>query len=225
MVLIDAKGNQRVRRMKSFRKDFGDNLKDEKTIYFFEYPDDIKDTSYLNFDWQVEDVDDDSWLYLPSLKKVKRLAAADKSDAFLGSDFTYTDIKTSKRQYWDYHYINQSDIVDGQECWVIEGLPKKGKEDKVRKETGYSKVHIWIRKDNLLNVQGTFWVLKGKKLKYFKASDIENIGGIWTAKINQMSTTKKGRLEHTTVIRLDDVVYDKEIDDSFYTPQKMKRGV
>lgn len=225
MVLINAKGNKRVRRMESYRKDFGDNLKDEKSIYFFEYPDDIKDTSYMNYDWQQDNIDDDSWLYLPALKKVKRLAAADKSDAFLGSDFTYTDIKTSKRQYWDYTYISKSEMIDGHECWVVEGLPKKGNEEKVRRETGYSKVHIWIRKDNLVKIQGTFWALKGMKIKYFKATDIEKIDGIWTAKTNQMSTTKKGRLEHTTVIRLDDVVYDKEVDDSYFTPQKMKRGV
>lgn len=225
MVLIDEKGNKRVRRMKSYRKDFGDNMKDEKSIYFFEYPDDIKDTSYMNFDWQQDNVDDDSWLYLPALKKVKRLAAADKSDAFLGSDFTYTDIKTAKRHYWDYTFVAKSEIVEGHDCWVVEGLPKKGIEEKVRKETGYSKVHIWIRKDNLVKIQGTFWMLKGKKIKYFKASDIENIDGIWTAKVNQMSTTKQGRVEHTTVIRLDDVVYDNEVDDSYFTPQKMKRGV
>lgn len=225
MLLIDAAGNKRLRKMKSFRQDFGDNMKDQKTVYFFEYPEDIKDTSYLNFDWQKEDLDDDSWLYLPALKKVKRLAASDKSDAFLGSDFTYTDIKTDKRQYWDYTFFKESDMVDGHDCWILEGLPKKGREEKVRKETGYSKVHVWVRKDNLVKVQGTFWVLKGKKIKYFKASDIEEINGVWTAKTNQMSTTKHGRVEHTTIMKLDSVVYDKEVDESYFTPQKMKRGV
>ena len=225
MLLIDAAGNKRLRKMKSFRQDFGDNMKDQKTVYFFEYPEDIKDTSYLNFDWQKEDLDDDSWLYLPALKKVKRLAASDKSDAFLGSDFTYTDIKTDKRQYWDYTFLKESDVVDGHDCWLLEGLPKKGNEEKVRKETGYSKVHLWVRKDNFVKVQGTFWVLKGKKIKYFKATDIEEVDGIWTAKTNQMSTTKHGRVEHTTILKMDSVVYDKEVDESYFTPQKMKRGV
>lgn len=225
MLLIDAAGNKRLRKIKSFRKDFGSQLKDQKTVYFFEYPEDIKDTSYLNFDWAAENIDDDSWLYLPALKKVKRLAASDKSDAFLGSDFTYTDIKTDKRQYWDYTYLKMSDVIDGHDCWLLEGLPKKGNEEKVRKETGYSKVHIWVRKDNFVKVQGQFWVLKGKKMKYFKASDIEIINGIWTAKTNHMSTTKNGRVEHSTVLKLDSVVYDKEVDDSYFTPQKMQRGV
>lgn len=225
MLLIDGAGNKRLRKMKSFRRDFGEKLKDQKTIYFFEHPEDIKDTSYLNFDWEQEGVDDDSWLYLPALKKVKRLSAANKSDAFLGSDFTYTDIKTSKRQYWDYSMVSDSEMVDGHECWLVEGLPKKGNEEKVRKETGYTKVHIWVRKDNFIKVQGTFWVIKGKKIKYFTATDIEQIGGIWTAKTNQISTTKQGRVEHTTILKLDKVVYDQPVDESYFTPQKMKRGV
>lgn len=225
MILIDAKGNERTRKMKSFRKDFGENMRDEKSIYFFSYPEDIKDTSYLNFDWNEEGKDDDSWLYLPSLKKVKRLAAADKSDAFLGSDFTYTDIKTYKRQYWDYSILKESDIVDGHDCWLLEGLPKKGKEDKVISETGYYKSHVWVRKDNLLKVQGTFWVQKGKKIKHFKASDIENISGIWTAKTNHMVTTKQDRVEHSTFIKLENIRYDQEIDDNFFTPQRMQRGI
>ena len=225
MLLIDGAGNKRLRKMKSFRRDFGNNLKDQKTIYFFEYPEDIKDTSYLSFDWEPDGVDDDSWLYLPALKKVKRLAAADKSDAFLGSDFTYTDIKTSKRQYWDYTIVSATEKIDGHECWLVEGLPKKGNEEKVRSETGYSKVHVWVRKDNFVKVQGTFWVLKGKKIKYFTATDIEEIQGIWTARTNQISTTKNGKVEHTTVIKLDKVIYDQEIDESYFTPQKMNRGV
>ncbi|MGR8931278.1 MAG: outer membrane lipoprotein-sorting protein [Gammaproteobacteria bacterium] len=225
MILIDPDGNQRVRKMKAFRKDFGNDLKDEKSVYFFSYPNDIKDTSYLNFDWIEDGKDDDSWLFLPSLKKIERLAAADKSDAFLGSDFSYTDIKTYQRQYWDYSIINESDTVDGAECWVLEGLPKRGREDNVVRETGYYKVNLWIRKDNFMSVKGIFWVDKGKKVKYFKAYDIENINGIWTAKANQMVTTKQGRIEHSTVIKLDNVRYNEEIDDTFFTPQRMTRGM
>lgn len=225
MLLIDAAGNKRMRKMKSFRRDFGDDLKDQKTVYFFQYPEDIKDTSYLNFDWQAEGVDDDSWLYLPALNKVKRLSPANKSDAFLGSDFTYTDIKTSTRQYWDYQIVNHSVMVDGHECWHLEGNPKQGKEEKTYRETGYNKIHVWVRKDNFIKSQVTFWVVKGKKIKYLTASDIEKIDGIWTVKSTQISTTKQGKVEHTTLVKLDNVIYDQAIDESYFTPQKMRRGI
>lgn len=225
MVLINHKGQKRVRRMKTFRKDYGKSMKDEKAVFFFTSPQDIKDTVYLSYDWEDEDVDDDSWLYLPSLKRVKRLAEADKSDAFLGSDFSYTDIRTYKGHFWDYTMVSTSELVDGHECWVVEGLAKKGIEKKVMQETGYTKVHIWVRKDNFMKVAGKFWVKKGKKIKYLKTKNVVEIDGIWTVLVNQMITTKHERVEHTTIIKLDNVVYDKGVDDSFFTPQRMKRGV
>jgi Outer membrane lipoprotein-sorting protein len=225
MRLINGNGEERVRKMQSFRKNYGDSMKDEKNIYFFQYPQDIKDTAYLSYDWDDDNVDDDSWIFLPALKKVKRLAEADKSDAFLGSDFTYTDIKTHKREYWDYTMVKESDTVDGHDCWVVEGLPKKGREKKVLNETGYTKVHIWVRKDNFMKVKGTFWVKEGNKIKYFSASDIEQIAGIWTAKVNKIWTTKHERVEHTTVLELANIRYNEPTDDAFFTPQRMTRGL
>ena len=225
MRLINGNGEERVRKMQSFRKNYGKSMKDEKNIYFFQYPQDIKDTSYLAYDWDDDTVDDDSWIYLPALKKVKRLAQADKSDAFLGSDFSYTDIKTSKREYWDYTMVKQSDTFDGHDCWVVEGLPKKGREKKVLNETGYTKVHVWVRKDNFMKVKGTFWVKEGNKIKHFTASDIEKITGIWTAKVNKIWTTKHDRVEHTTVLELTNIRYNEPVDDAFFTPQRMTRGI
>jgi hypothetical protein len=225
MILVNADGNERVRKMMMYRKNFGPDMKDQKAIYFFSYPEDIKDTSYLSVDWKDDTKDDDSWLFLPSLKKVKRLASADQSDAFLGSDFTYTDIKTSKAGYWDYSILKESEIVDGHDCWVLEGTPRHGIEEKALKETGYDKDNIWVRKDNFVKVKGTFWVNKGKKIKYYEGLDVEEISGIWTTKTNKMTSTKNGKVEHTTFIKLENVRYEQEIDDAFFTPLRMTRGV
>ncbi|QEY17136.1 outer membrane lipoprotein-sorting protein [Cellvibrio sp. KY-GH-1] len=225
MIMINSDGKERVRRMSMIRKNFGENLKDQKAIYFFNYPEDIKDTSYLSFDWIEEGKDDDSWLYLPALKKVKRLAAADQSDPFLGSDFTYADIKTSRNNYWDYSIIKTSEVIDGHDCWVLEGLPKNGDDDKVIKETGYNKIHLWVRKDNFIKVKGTFWVVKGKRVKYFEAKEVEKINDIWTAKVNKITTTKGGATEHSTVIKIENVRYEEDVDDANFTPLKMSRGI
>ncbi len=225
MVMINAKGQKRVRKMKQYRKNFGENLKDERSMTFFISPNDIKNTAYLSYDWDAEDKDDDSWLFLPSLKRVKRLASADKSDAFLGSDFTYTDISSSKRHYWDYTIIKQSDKVDGHDCWVVEGKPKKAIRKKVIRETGYLKVNIWVRKDIFMKVKGKFWIKKGKRIKFFKVSDIEQIDEVWTPVTQQMVTTKARRVEHKTVMKIGNVKYNVPLEDSFFTTQQMKRGL
>jgi len=225
MVMINARGEKRIRKMKQYRKDFGENLKDEKTMTFFTSPSDINNTAYLNFDWDEENKDDDSWLFLPALKKVKRLASADKSDAFLGSDFTYTDIGSSKRHFWNYTVINESDMVDGHDCWVVEGLPREEIKGKVIRETGYQKVNIWVRKDIFMKVKGKFWIKKGKRIKYFKVSEAAKIGDVWVAVTQQMVTTKAKRVEHQTVMKMSNIKYNVPLDDSFFTTQQMKRGL
>ena len=225
MILIDARGRQRVRKYMRFRKDFGPDKKDEKSISAFLHPADIKNTSYLTFEWDGDEKEDESWLYLPALKKVKRLASSDKSDAFLGSDFTYTDLKTSKRKFWDYTMVKESDPVDGKDCWLVEGLPKGGNKTKVLKETGYVKVRLWVQKDNFMKVKGKFWVKKGKRIKYYKASKIEKINGIWTAREMQMVTTKKKRKENTTILRIDKITYNSELRDNFFTVQTLESGI
>ncbi|MCP3676117.1 MAG: outer membrane lipoprotein-sorting protein, partial [Deltaproteobacteria bacterium] len=224
MILINAKGQKRVRHMKVYRKDFGENLKDERSITFFLSPADIKNTTYLSYDYDDGDKDDDSWLYLPSLKKVKRLASSDKSDAFLGSDFTFTDITSSKRHFWNYTILSDKEMVDGKECWLVEGTPKEEIRKKVIRETGYTKVNIWISKDNFVKVKGKFWIKRGKRIKFFKATDVEKIDDIWTTKTQQMVTTKAGRVEHSTIMTLNNVTYNEEIDDTFFTTQRMERG-
>ncbi len=222
MILIDRRGNQRVRQMKGFRKDYG---KDTKSMNFFLSPADVRNVAFLSYDWDDEDKEDDSWLYLPAIGKPKRISAGNQKDSFMGSDFTYADMNDLEIKEWDYKFLKQSEMVDGMDCWVIEGVPKKEKRKKVINETGYLKVVSWIRKDNFFVVKGKMYVKKGKKIKYFTATDLEQIQGIWTAKKLTMITTKRKRKEHSTVLLFDKVVYNKGVEDEMFTVQRMERGL
>jgi hypothetical protein len=96
MVLIDKNGKKRVRDMKSYGKDFG---VDEYQIMFFKSPSDVKNTAFLTYDYDDASKDDDQWLYLPALKKVKRIPSADKSGSFMGSDFSYYDMTKREKMH------------------------------------------------------------------------------------------------------------------------------
>lgn len=89
------------------------------------------------------DRDDDQWLYLPAARKVRRISAADRGDYFLGTDFSYEDIKLESRiSEVDYNHTTlREEEVDGHRCYVIESIPV---EDKTAKELGYGKVQNWI---------------------------------------------------------------------------------
>jgi hypothetical protein len=222
MLLIDRRDRRRVRNLRTYSKDFG---RDSKTLSYFESPADIRGTSYLNFDWDDADRDDDSWLYLPSLQWVKRLATGDRSDSFLGSDFTYADINGFEIDWYDYRFITDSEIVDGQDCWVIEVTPKPEFRQRAEDETGYSKMQTWIRKDNFVQVQGQVWELRANRIKFFTFSEIEQVDGVWTVKRRQVVTTRNGRREHSSVLQLNDVQYNIEVDDELFTTEYMQRGL
>ncbi len=222
MTLIDSRNRERVRQLKTFRKDDGE---DSKSIIFFVHPPDVQDISYLNYDWDDSEKDDDTWLYMPSLKKVRRVASSDQSDSFVGSDFSYADVNGLEVEDWEFSFANESEIVDGADTWVIVGLPKKKIEKQVVKETGYLKVKFWIRKDNFLDVKAKYWVKEGKKIKYFTASEIQEVDGVWTALKREMITTKGERTEHSTIIQLNSVDYNQPIDDEMLTSRRMTKGL
>ena len=89
MILIHKKGKKRIRRIHTFSKDRGE---DTLKLMFFQYPADVRGTAFLTFDYDNPDKDDDQWLYLPALRKTKRIASTDKSGSFMGSDLTYSDM-------------------------------------------------------------------------------------------------------------------------------------
>jgi len=224
MVMINAREQQRIRKMRIYRKDYGEELRDERTYTKFLEPADVRGTGYLGYEYDDDTREEESWLYMPALKKVKRLSASDKSDSFMGSDFSFNDLKSNHREYWDYTFISESEMVDGKECWVIQGNPRPGMLDRIRDETGYQKTQLWIRKDNFTKVKGKFWLLKGNRVKYMSAEDIEKIDNVWTPLTLKMVTTKKGRVEHSTVMKFTKVEYNKVIEDGFLTSHGIASG-
>ncbi len=222
MVLIDRRDRQRTRELTLYAKDYADST---RTLTRFSAPADISGTGYLNFDWLDAERDDDSWLYLPALQRVKRLASSETSDAFLGSDFTYADINGIEIDWYDYRFINESEIVDGQECWVIEVVPKAEIKEKAEEATGYSRMQLWIRKDNFIQVRAQAWELRGNRIKYFLAEDIHQVAGYWTTGRLQAITTRNDRQEHASVLQLNDVEYNSDLEDDFFSTESLQRAV
>ena len=222
MVLIDRRDRQRTRNLNIYSKDYGD---DTRTLSQFDSPVDIRGTSYLNFDWDDPDRDDDSWLYLPALQRVKRIASSDTSDSFLGSDFTYADINGIEIDWFDFRFVNESEAIDGVDAWVIEATPKPEFKEKAEDATGYSKLQSWIRKDNFVQIRGQAWELRGNRIKYFTSSDISEIDGIWTVGRLQAVTTRNGRREHSSVLQLNEVSYNENVDDEMFSTEFMQRGL
>jgi hypothetical protein len=157
MILIDKQDNERQRILRSFRKDQG---KDEHSILFFLSPADVKDTGFLTYDYDDPERDDDQWLYLPALKKTKRIAAGDKSGSFMGSDFTYADMSDRPLDRYQFTLMKET-TVDGVKVWQVESVP----DAKESEETGYEKSIVFVRQDNFVPIRSVNWVKKGGRLK------------------------------------------------------------
>ena len=222
MALIDTDGSTELRQLKVYKK----NQKSvTKSVSFFLKPSDLRNTSYLVYDWEKAGKDDDSWLYLPALRKTKRIVGSSQSDSFMGSDYSYADINGLEFENWTYSFVKKSEFVNGKECWVIQSLPKRSKKRDVISKTGYVKTQVWIRKDNYVPIKGKYWLKSGNKVKYMSASDIKKVNGIWTAFQTQMVTTQNGKKIHSTVNKIKSIKYNVPLKSNMFLPQKLESGI
>ena len=177
MLLIDKKGRQRLRQIRTFSKDKGEDV---LSLMFFLHPADVKDTAFLTYDYDDAAQDDDQWLYLPALQKTKRIATSDKSGSFMGSDLNYSDMTTLELEDYDFSFYakGREKNVNGHKTWVIWALPQSAE---VVKETGYEKALLFVRQDNHYVVRILSWVSGGRQLKYFDVKKLEKIDDIWVA--------------------------------------------
>lgn len=218
MTLIDKQGKERLREIQTYQKD-----KEEDTyrLMFFGHPADVKDTAFLTYDYDDPEKDDDQWLYLPALKKTKRIASSDKSGSFMGSDLNYADM--TSRNLDDYDFTLKKEMeVRGNKVWVIESVPRS---KDVIDETGYTQSLLFVRQDNYFVIRGIQWVKDGGYLKYLDVKQLEQIENIWVA--TEMHITKKhGKSTvHKTILRLRDVKFNQPMTYDLFTIRRMEKGL
>jgi Outer membrane lipoprotein-sorting protein len=217
MVLIDRSGKQRVRELQSFSKDKGE---DTWSMMFFLSPADVEDTGFLTYDYDEASRDDDQWLYLPALKKTKRIASSDKSGSFMGSDFSYADMTERPLEHYDYKLLQEAEVA-GHPVWVIESVPNNAEE---QDETGYTKSILFIRKDNDVMVRSKIWVKKGNRNKYFDVEKLERIEGIWVPTVMTMTTKKGDQTMHKTVLRTSEVKFGQPLEFDRFSVRGLETG-
>ncbi len=217
MILIDKRGKQRIRELRSFSKDQG---KDKNSMMFFMSPADVRDTGFLTYDYDDPDRDDDQWLYLPALKKTKRIASSDKSGSFMGSDFSYADMTDRPLDRYAYQLLQESE-VNGHPVWVIQATPIN--DDEID-ETGYTKSIQFVRKDNHVAIRAKIWVKKGKRNKYMEVQELELIDDIWVPTVMTMTTKKGKQTLHKTILRTSDIKFNQSLDFDSFSVRGLEAG-
>ena len=221
MILIDKRGKERIRKIHAFSKDKGEDI---LKLMFFQHPADVKDTAFLTFDYDDPDKDDDQWLYLPALRKTKRIASTDKSGSFMGSDLTYSDMTSRNLEDYDYTFYEKAKEkeVKGVKTWVIWSVPRS---KDIIKETGYEKSLIFVRQDNFFVIRALHWVRDGGYKKYMDIKKLDLIDGIWVATEMHVTKKKGKNTVHKTILSFRNVKFNQSLDFDMFTVRRMEKGL
>jgi len=221
MILIDKKGKKRIRKIHAFSKDKGEDM---LKLMFFQHPADVKDTAFLTFDYDDPDKDDDQWLFLPALRKTKRIASTDKSGSFMGSDLTYSDMTSRNLEDYDYTFYEKAKEkeVKGVKAWVIWSIPRS---KDVVEETGYEKSLLFVRQDNFFVIRALHWVRDGGYNKYMDIKKLDLIDGIWIATEMHVTKKKGKNTVHKTILKLNNVKFNQGLEFNIFTVRRMEKGL
>ena len=182
MRLFNKHGNETSRSIKFKTLEvIGDG---DKSLIIFNSPRDIKGTAFLSFTHAL--VPDEQWLYLPALKRVKRISSSNKSGPFLGSEYAFEDLTSFEVAKYSYLYIGD-EVIDGKDCFLLELKPKY-------EYSGYTKERVWIEKNNYIALQIEYYDRKNSLLKTQKFKDYQQyLNQYWRANTQEMINHQNGK--------------------------------
>jgi outer membrane lipoprotein-sorting protein len=210
MTLKSGRGAPRVREVSYYFKDEGDT---ERILMVFKSPRDVAGTGYLSFSYDDDSKDNDIWLYLPAMKRVRRITGAGKNDDFMGTDFTYEDMGSRSLGKDDFS-LRGEEGLEGEPCWVVEARPKDSRDP-------YGRRVLWLRKDSYVINAVDYYDRQDRLLKTLRVSGIRQIDGVWTATTMEMTNVQN---KHATIIEMSDITFNIPLDNSLFAVTNLERG-
>jgi outer membrane lipoprotein-sorting protein len=176
-----GKTSRRIIRIKTLEgKGDGD-----KSLSLFDEPADVKGTAMLTFSHGLKA--DDQWLYLPALKRVKRINSRNKSGPFMGSEFAFEDLGSQEVSKYKYNYLREEGCANGWKCHVIERIP-------AYKNSGYTKQVTWIDTQAYRPVKVMYYDRKKSLLKTLQATGFKQyLGKFWRPSMMSMVNHQTGK--------------------------------
>ena len=183
MILRNAAGQESSRSLRITTLEKPDESVGDKSLVVFDKPRDIEGTALLSHARILDP--DDQWLYLPALKRVKRISSANKSGPFVGSEFAFEDFTAIELNKFDYTYVGEEPCGD-RTCDVIERTPRY-------ENSGYTKQVSWVDQTDFQLRKVEFYDRRGDLLKVLELSDYRNYDGNWRAHELSMSNVQTNK--------------------------------
>ena len=207
MILQNSDGatNTRKLEIKKLENENGD-----KSLINFLYPTDIKDTKLLSY--EVLGGDDEQWLYLPAIKRLKRISSQNKSGSFMASEFSYEDISAQNYKNYTYDEKIENSTKNGKQCLKITRIPKDV-------NSGYSKQIIWIDKATYLATFGEYYDKQNRLLKEVSFLEYQKIQNIYRIKKISMFNVQTKK---SSILSWDEDKIKQSLDENDFTQRVLR---
>ncbi len=211
MILRDKEEVTSTREMKVSALE-GDDEQGTKSLLLFLSPRDQKGTALLTF--QHDDRADEQWLYLPALKRVKKIASNKKSGSFMGSEFSFEDIGGQSIEDYTYKFIKDEKYED-QDCFVNESFPKDP-------DSGYTRIRSWIDKTHYRTLKAEFYDRKQSLMKTMTTSGYKQYEGkFWRPEEVTMTNHQTKR---STVLQHSNIQFKTGLNSSDFNKNSLQRA-
>jgi outer membrane lipoprotein-sorting protein len=211
MVITAKNGSASERVIDQYSKD--DAKGNDRMVIVFQQPASVRGTRFLTLEKTAGGKD--QWIYLPSLGKVRRIAASEGSAGFMGTDMSYDDLNAQSRKAGeDTHTLLREESYGGAPCCVIQSIPKDSSYQ-------YGKMILWIDKATLVNYKIEMYDRRGTLVKVMESSGFHDVQGCLTPAQIKVSTLAAGTY---TTIHTDIIKYGDPIPEGVFTTAYLETG-
>lgn len=208
MQLRNSRGQERARSMEMAEGHFDDL---DYSLIRFTAPADVRGVGLLSIEQQ--NGEDQQWLYMPALKRSRRISSSGKSDRFMGSDFSYKDLESGDAED-GRHTKTGTEVFEGKQCWIVETVPK---------DRSYSKIVQWIGQESKITWKAEFYEADNRDalLKTLTVEAGEKIDGYWIEKKLVMKNVQTG---HSTTLIRSNIELNAGLEKSDFSVRNLERG-
>ena len=209
MLLRNRQGDESTRKIRI--KTLEVNGDGDKSLTIFDNPADVKGTSFLTYSHTI--TADDQWLYMPALKRVKRINSANKSGPFMGSQFAYEDLASFEVDKYKYKYL-RDEKLDNIDTFVVENNP-------LYKHSGYTRQLVWIDKTRYIPIKIEYYDRKNTILKTLEFTEYAlYLNKYWRAHKQRMENHQNGK---TTLLTFNEYQFKEGLSAGDFNRNSLKR--
>lgn len=210
MILKDRSGRQSVRELRMMIFEVAAQTAGDKTLVQFSKPRDIAGTMLLSY--SHFDKNDDQWLFLPALRRVKRISSSNKSGPFVGSEFAYEDIVSQEHQRYRHRWL-RDEACGAETCFVVERLPKD-------QNSGYTRQVVFIDQKEYRPLRIDYYDRRNAPLKTLHYKDYHHYRGrYWRSHEMVMQNHQSGK---STILRFKQYEFTVGLDESIFQPNRLR---